>query len=246
MNQIRLYKILPVADGLKHWGKVHEELLAPILSAEVEVTQVDLPHAPIKSIGGAYYTEMVAMLQVEEAIRGEQLGYDAVVLGCLDEPGVPAAKEVLSIPAVGEAEAVMHYASLVGRRLSFLANSAGGNGVLEDLVRKYGFLSKLASIRIVPGYPLDFSAPPESLRQAVLAQAQLAVDNDGADAIIGYGGIEMISFLQTNLPVPVISPIQASVMMAESLVRLRLRQSKKAFRWPVDLAQSGLQKGDTP
>lgn len=245
MNKIRLYKILPVADGLKNWGKVHEALFEPILSPDVEVTQVELPHAPIKSIGGAYHTEMVAMLQVAEAIRGEQLGYDAVVLGCLDEPGLPAAKEVLAIPAVGEAEAAMHYASLVGRRFSFLANSSGGNGVLEDLVRKYGFLPKLASIRIVPGYPLDFSAPSASLQQAVLAQARLAIDEDGADAIIGYGGIELISFLQTSLNLPVISPIQASVIMAESLVRLRLRQSKKAFPWPVDLEKSGLHKGAT-
>src|SRR5690349_15293207 len=134
---------------------------------------------------------MVAMLQVEEAIKGEQQGYDAVVMGCLDEPGLPAAKEVLSIPVVGETEAAVHYASLVGRRFTFLANSAGGSGVLEDLVRKYGFLPKLASIRIVPGYPLDFSVFPASfLQQAVLAQARQAVDNDGADALIGYGGLE--------------------------------------------------------
>ncbi len=88
MKRIRLYKILPVLDGLKNWGQVHNALLEPILNAGVEVVQVDLPQAPIRSIGGAYHTEMVGMLQVDEAIKAEKLGYDAVVLGCLDEPGL--------------------------------------------------------------------------------------------------------------------------------------------------------------
>ncbi len=115
---------------------------------------------------------------------------------------------------------------------------------MEDLVRKYGFYSKLASVRIVPGYPLDFSVPTDALQQSVRAEAQKAVDHDGADTIIGYGSIEMIEFLQMNLKVPAISPIQASVMMAESLVRLKLRQSEVAFPSPVDLAKTPRYTGD--
>jgi allantoin racemase len=239
-RKIRIYKILPVADGLALWGEIHRELLAPLANPEVEITQVDLPNAPIKAISGAYHVELVAMLQVQEAITGAQAGYDAIVMGCLDEPGVPAAKEVLNIPVVGEAEAAMHYASLVGRRFSFVGGSPEGEGALADLVRKYGFLAKLASIRKIQAYPLDFAARKEDLPEAMLVEAQKAVEEDGADAIIGYGSIEGIRYLQSQLGVPVISPIQASVMMAESLVRLNLTQSKRAFPKPVDFELSSL------
>jgi len=121
-RKIRLYKIMPVRDGLKEWGDVQHGLLVPLEMPGVQITQVDLPGAPIKEINSAYHVGLVAMLQVEAAIKAEKAGYDAVVLGCLDEPGVSEAKEALNISAVGEAEAAMHYASLLGRKFFLLAD----------------------------------------------------------------------------------------------------------------------------
>lgn len=234
-HKIRIFKILPVLDGVAFWGDVQKGLLAPLARPDVEITEVDLSNAPIRAINTYYHTELVGMLQVEEAIKAEQAGYDAVVMGCLDEPGVPAAKEALNIPVVGEAEAAMHYASLVGRHFSFVGGSPEARGIVLDLVRKYGFTSKLASIRKIPAYPLEFAAQKEGLREAMLIEARKAVEDDGADAIIGYGSIEGLRYLQEQLGVPVISPVQASVMMAESLVRLNITQSKRAYPKPMEL-----------
>ncbi len=69
----------------------------------------------------------------------------------------------------------------------------------------------------------------------MLVEARKAVEEDGADAIIGYGAIEGLRYLQEQLGVPVISPVQASVMMAESLVRLNITQSKRAYPKPPEL-----------
>lgn len=230
---IKLYKILPVADGLQNWADVHRRLLAPLASPLVEITQVDLPDAPISAIGGAYDTNLVSLLQLEEALRGEKAGYDAVVMGCLDEPGVAAAKEALTIPVVGEAEAALHYASFLGRRFSFVKGDSGGRGVIEDLVRKYGFSHKLASIRTFPESPLSFAKNETPLLSRMLEQARLAVEQDGADVIIGYGSIDILQHLNQQLGVPIISPVQASVIIAESLVRLRISHSKQAFPTPA-------------
>ena len=111
---------MPVLDGLKEWGNVQKELLEPIKNSNVEITEVDLPKSPVKEISSSVHVGIVAMLQVEAGIRADEQGFDAVVLGCLDEPGVTEAKEVLRIPVVGEAESSMHYASLVGRKFSFV------------------------------------------------------------------------------------------------------------------------------
>ena len=69
-EKIRLYKILPVRDGKEEWGQIQRGLLASLEMPQVEITEVDLPGAPIKEINSAYHVSLVAMLQVEEAIKG--------------------------------------------------------------------------------------------------------------------------------------------------------------------------------
>ncbi len=233
---------MPVRDGINEWGHIQKGLLAPLKIPGVEITEVDLPRAPIKEINSAYHVGLVAMLQVEEAIKAEKAGYDAVVLGCLDEPGVSEAKEALSIPAVGEAEASMHYASLVGRKFSFVGGSPESKGVLEDLAKKYGLYHKLASVRKISASPLDFASQKSGVLERLLAVGRQAIEEDGADALIGYGGIDGIEHLRRELGVPVISPVQASVLMAEALVRSNLSHSKRAYPTPSDLSHiEGLQ-----
>ena len=228
---------MPVRDGLKEWGSHQDGLLAPLKMSGVTITEVDLPRAPIKEISSAYHVGLVAMLQVEEAIKAEKAGYDAVILGCLDEPGVSEAKEALQIPAVGEAEASMHYASLVGRSFSFVGGSPESKGVLQDLAKKYGFHHKLASVRKISASPLDFASEKSGVLERLLLAGRQAVEEDGADSLIGYGGIEGIEHLRRELGVPVISPVQASVLMAETLVSSGLSHSKIAYPVPSDLSQ---------
>jgi len=69
------------------------------------------------------------------------------------------------------------------------------------------------------------------------AEAMAAIEQDGAEAIIGYGGPDVYNELRPNLPVPVISPVQASVVMAETLVRANLAQSKIAFPYPDNIEE---------
>ena len=166
MERIRICATIPVRGGLEAWGEVHRQLLAPLARPDVEIVLRDLPEAPIEAIGCAYDCELIAMLHIRAARRAEEEGFHAVAMGCLDEPGVQGAKETLNIPVIGEAEASMHFASMVGRRFSFLmpgetsGNQRGGYGsrCIEDVARMYGFADKLASVRSVSGKTLEFAA----------------------------------------------------------------------------------------
>ena len=243
MERIRICATIPVRGGLEAWGDVHRELLAPLARPDVEIVLKDLPEASLEAIGCSYDAELVAVLHIRAAQRAEEEGFHAVAMGCLDEPGVQGAKEALSIPVIGEAEASMHFASMVGRRFSFLmpgktsGNQRGayGSRCIEDVARTYGFADKLASVRSVSGKTLEFAARDADLPEAMIEQAHLAMREDGADAVIGYGSLDVIGRLQRELPIPVIDPIQASAMMAESLARLRIAQSKRAFPKPGSL-----------
>ncbi|MCZ0954304.1 MAG: aspartate/glutamate racemase family protein [bacterium] len=247
MEQIRICATIPVRGGLEAWGDVHRELLAPLARPGVEIVLWDLPEAPIEAIGNAYDCELVAMHHIRAAKRAEEEGFHAVAMGCLDEPGVQGAKEALSIPVTGESEACMHYASMVGRRFSFLmpgeinGNQRGGYGsrCIEDVARTYGFADKLASVRSVSGKTLEFAARDDSLPEAMIEQAHLAMEEDGADVVIGYGSLDVIGRLQRELPIPVIDPVQASAMMAESLARLSIAQSKRAYPRPANVDVDG-------
>jgi allantoin racemase len=238
MGKYKLCYIIPLAEGLESWGDHSRELMEAVAGSEITIELVDLPDAPVKTIMSTYHSDMVTPLVVQKAMEAERDGASAVGVACLLEPGITAAKEALEIPVVGDAEASMHYASFVGRRFSFLLPGSRSGRVLgdpiEDLAKKYGFFEKLASVRTVNAKSLDFAAQKGDLPGAMLEQAQRAIEQDGADAIIGYPTMEVLTHLQSNLDVPVIDPVQAFTMMAECLLRLSISQSKRAFPRPYD------------
>jgi allantoin racemase len=230
-QKIKIYKILPVRDGLENWGTLHEELVAPLLHDGLEVVQVDLPDAPVTSISSNRDADLVATASTEAAIRAEREGYDAVIMGCLFEPGVSAAKEQVQIPVIGDLEAALHVTSLLARRFSFVlggSDTRKGDRPLEDMVRQHGFVSKVASIRRINAPSLAF-ARREDLVAALVEQARAAIEEDAAEAIVGYGGLSLIQELRRSLGIPVVSAIQSTVVLAESLARLGLSQSRRAF-----------------
>jgi allantoin racemase len=224
-RKIRIFRIAPIARGLENWAVIHADSFAEIASDDVELVQVDLPDAPITSISTMHHADLVTPEVRKAAVGAETAGFDAVVIGCLLEPGVTAAKKAVRIPVVGTAAAALHLASLAAQKFSFLKPGVGDgeDSGLADLVRAYGFDDQLASIRSVDvSSPLAFadSQATERLAEMLLTEARLAMAEDGAQAIIGYGGYEIFRELRRNLPVPVINPIQAAVVVAEALVRV--------------------------
>ena len=105
----------------------------------------------------------------------------------------------------------------------------------EDLVRKYGLIKKLSSIRSVSAAKLDYAKQKANLKNEMLLQAQKAIDEDGADSIISYGNLGLINFLLKNLKVPVIDPVKSTVIFLESIIKLGLSHIKKTFPKPERL-----------
>ncbi|MDI7276270.1 MAG: aspartate/glutamate racemase family protein, partial [Anaerolineae bacterium] len=57
---------------------------------------------------------------LSRAIEAEREGIDAVIIGCMDDPGLHAAREAVRIPVVGPAEASMHLAAMLAHRFSII------------------------------------------------------------------------------------------------------------------------------
>ena len=222
--------MIAIRAGLESWGAVTRELVDEIVAPDVEVTIRDLPDAPVTSIMSAYDHDLVAPYNVQAAIQAEQEGFDAITTGCLLDPGIEAMKEAVDkLVVVGDCEAVMHLGSLLGRRICVLLPNKTTSGlitfsVFEDMVRKYGFQDKLASIRAVQSTSLDFAAERDDLPGKMLEQARLAIRQDRADVIVGYGSLTVINHLRANLVVPVLESIQCTLSLATELVRHRTWQ----------------------
>ena len=221
-TKIRICATIPHAQGLEHWGPVHEEMIAEIAHEGVEVTMVDLPDVSVTSVSSQHDADIVAAAHTQAALRAEAEGFDAVAMGCLMEPGVAAAREMLSIPVVGEAQAAMHMATLVARKFSFVGPNGGECAPKFDLARRYGFSDHLASVRGVEAASLSFAAEEEGLAELMTRKAELAIEEDGARAVIGYGSLSVIRAMRKALPVPVINPVTAGILVAEMIIRARL------------------------
>ncbi|MFC2031661.1 aspartate/glutamate racemase family protein [Chloroflexota bacterium] len=220
-GKIRICATIPHAEGLENWGAVHEEKLAEIAHEGVEVVIIDLPGTPVTSVSTRHEADLVAAAHTLAAVRAEEQGFDAVAMGCLMEPGVAAARDMLTIPVIGEAQAAMHMAALVAPKFSFVGPDADGSTKFEQ-ARYYGFTNHLVSVRDVGASSPSFAADEEGLTERMVQQAELAIEKDGARAIIGHGSLSVIHAMRAALCVPVINPVTSGILLAEMVVRARL------------------------
>jgi allantoin racemase len=225
---------------------------------QVEVVHRRAPDMPVRMVEGDYETDLAGVVNARMALEAQQEGYDAVSIYCYNEPGANATKEVCDIPVVSSPGASMAIACILGNKFSIIIALGGGKGkqaggmgrtALMDIVKHYGFEQKLASIRAIdlppPAFDEDLVSEQDlqHLRNAVLDEAIAAVNEDGADVIISYGGPRVNEYVQEKLSdVPIVDSHACTVIMAEALVRLGLRHSKKAYPKPRELFKYYLRK----
>ena len=129
---------------------------------------------------------------VKKTREAEKAGYEAIILSCHGEPNLHPLRESVRIPVLGCTQVAMHLCSLLARRFSILIpREVYTRWSKEDALTKYGFMSKVASIRQV-GYKvpkeevgaLSKRRPrPEEIMGPFLGEAIKAVQEDGATAI---------------------------------------------------------------
>jgi allantoin racemase len=209
-----------------------------VAGPETEISNVFLRSGPA-SVESAY-DEAVAIPDVITRVReAEAEGMDAVIINCFGDPGLDAAREVVSIPVVGPCEASMHVAAMLGHKFSVIT-------VLERLIpeldlhaRKYGVASKLASARSVELPVLDLEKGREQFVGRMIEKAIEAVEEDGAHVIVlgctGLAGLaEQVKagLARRGFDVPVIDPAATALKLAEALVGAGLTHSKRTYPQP--------------
>ena len=226
----KIKQINPVTA--KIWENTNLKLLEEFKNTDTEIHVATLKKGP-KEIRNSITAAKAIGYALEEAESAEEEGFDSVAMSCFGDVGLDAMREALDIPVVGACQAAVHLASLLGSKFSIISGGSGGIRSAEDLVSKYGFKSKLASIRHVNLSPLQFAIEKGELQKRLLVEAKKAISEDGADVIIlGCGGMNVALWLQEQVGVPVIDPLIATIKILEVLWKMKLTHSKLAYPKP--------------
>ena len=216
--------------------KTRKKFLSRYVSAGFEIETRSIKYGTY-SIESSFDDELNAPFILEEAVKAEKDGFDAVVVDCFVDPALDAMREALKIPVVGPGETSMHIASMLGNKFTVITVAGLAlNKLIARRVEKLGLTNKLASIRNVNLPVLELMKREKETISILVEEGTKAIEEENADVII-LGCTELSEIadkhnLQETLGVPIVDPIKVAVKFAELLVSLNLSHSKRAYPRP--------------
>jgi Asp/Glu/hydantoin racemase len=178
---------------------------------------------------------VIGAAQTLELLAEHAGGCDAAVVAAFADPGVGGARELLSIPVIGMAEAAMLTACMLGRRFSIVTFATAMEPWYRECVDYNGLSGRLASIRCVSGAFRDINTVQEDMGDALIEACRLAVEQDEADVVI-LGGAPLAGLagaVADRVKVPLVDGVAAAARQAEVLASLRPRKATAgSFRRP--------------
>ncbi|RVT92980.1 aspartate/glutamate racemase family protein [Sphingomonas crocodyli] len=242
LKRIRL--ITPVTQDVSERMVDLESLQHP---GELEISRTGIAFGP-PSVECEYDEALAAPYIVARAQEARDEGVDAVVIDCMSDPGLRAARELLDIPVFGPRETCMHVATMLGHRFSYIGIKNRNRARIERAAATYGVLDHLASVRAVDLDVVEVTGPTgqHRLHERIIEESLIAAQNDRADVLLigctAFFGCEVIvgqALEQHGLSIPVINPIRTTVAYAASLLDLGLSHSKKAYPAPPIRPRTG-------
>ena len=216
-------------------AQIPTEILGP--NTEVECVPV---RNSITMLDSEYEALLFDAYLAEAGIQAEAEGFDAVVMDTVSDSGLGALRSRLNIPVLGPGLVAYATAIMLGKRFSIITMWDRWNFFYEKNLAQYNLKGKCASIRAVnipPEVETLFEGKEEEMFQKLTDEAQLAIDEDGADCIL-LGSTTMHQageYMQKNLDAQVINPGPVAIKMAETMVALGLCHSKVAYPSPATL-----------
>jgi allantoin racemase len=160
--------------------------------------------------------------------RVAKVGWQALVINCMCDPGVRELRAQLAVPVFGPAETSMHAIAAAGGRFSVLDVVSDGREMVEAQIATYGLRSHYVSHRAIDVPVLQLFSEPARTSSA-LEVAALAALADGADTLLlGCTGLAELALLlraalaARGLHPAVVEPLLTSVLVARTLLDARL------------------------
>ena len=243
----RIQVMVPVVQGYRPdgWLEETERQYASYARPGAEVRAAAIAKGP-ETIETHYLKAMSVPEMLRLARQAEREGATAVVIDCMSDPSLDAAREAVSIPVVGPAQTSAFLAASLAHRFSILGTRADMGHKFVNQIHEYGLGSKLASVQTVGLTVQQVESDPQAMFKGLLEAGEKAITQDGAHILIPgcTGMIGIAGKLESALTargycVPVIEGPAAAVKMAEALSDLGLAQSKLTYPTPLSKALEG-------
>jgi len=217
-------------------GEVASRVTAPGTELVLATAARGFPYISSRAeaqVAGAIVLEMIAQ-HISQV--------DAVIIAAFGDPGLRAARELFDIPVVGMAEASMLTACMLGERFSLVTFSENLTPWYRESVQAAGLSTRLASIRVPSEAVKSVVNVRAELRQPLLNEVAMAVEQDQADVVILSGA--PLAGLATEIDdaaAVLVDPISAAIKQAEALVHIApLGASAGSMRRPPEKQSDGL------
>ena len=198
---------------------------------EIKLGHLDVSTNYVRSFYAEFYNNIGI---IEKVIRAEEQGFEAVILGCMSDPGIWEAREVVDIPVVGVGESAYLIAQLLGIRFAVITVDDKIIPNMEKKLNLYGFLNRAISkpIRAVnpPFTTKEYIEGFEDPYKCIIPRfEEVAYEciKDGADVIIagcGYVGPMFTLGGYTRIKgteVPVVDGATAAIKLAKTLIEMK-------------------------
>jgi len=236
---IKIRIIIPLCDITAELAADTMAEIAPLQALGMTFDSVVLGQGP-QSIENHFDETMAAPFVAIEAMRAERQGIDAVIIDCMGDPGLMAAREAVSIPVIGPGEAAMHMAAMMGHRFSCVSVLDSVRPIFFAHAKIYGVADKLASVRTINMPVLEIEQNLDNLPELLYAQAIKAVEEDLADTLIlgctGFLGVadklQAMLLDRAGHHVPVINPMPNAALVAATMAWGNMAHSGHAYGKP--------------
>ncbi|MFP3462780.1 aspartate/glutamate racemase family protein [Arthrobacter globiformis] len=165
----------------------YDELITKVLSSSLrESTQLDVWHLAEGPRNLDYYApKQVVQVEILRAAKAaEEAGYDALVIGCLYDPALTEARELVSIPVVGPLEASTSLARMFGHRYAIVTDHHKAVPEIEDRLRIYGTDANCRNVEAVGWFVEEMIKDTEAVAVDTHARAKEALARTGAETIL--------------------------------------------------------------
>jgi len=172
-----------------------------------------------------------AALAIDNGISAEEAGYDAIVMGHFQDPGLYELRSAVSVPVIGTGEVTMHFAAQLGRNIALISIDEVYRVWFQEQSDLYGLRQRVTHIGGLNAVPSDFSAAfagdleaKARMIDAFCAIAEPMVQS-GADVVVPAGVLPgLLLGSEYGLHVgkaPVVNCAAVALKSAEMHVRLK-------------------------
>jgi allantoin racemase len=236
---MRIKYIIPFPFDEEGIANRAAQIQRDVLGPDTEVECVPVRNSA--TLVDCYYEDLVFDMYITEAgLRAEEEGYDAVVMDTVSDSGMYALRSRLQIPVIGPGLVSYLVGILLGHRFSIITMWDKWTHLYEKNLALYDLKQKCASIRAVnipPDVEALFTGKEEEMFAKLTAEAQKAIDEDGAGVIL-LGSTTMHQagdYMSEHLRAPVVNPGPVAIKLTESIVQLGLTHSKVDFPSPSSI-----------